>query len=80
MSRIKLVIDDKVLLDDDLGAWKGHAGPKFVADLLNPQAKPELYLMAAGLVLSQLALTNKSGTITVLTSGVDKWSLTVETS
>lgn len=79
MAHIRIVVDDEVLLDHNLDTWQDRAQPKFVADLLKPQAKPQLYLMAAGLVLSQLALANKSGTITVVTSGVDKWSLELET-
>lgn len=79
MAHITLVVNNKVLLDDNLDTWQDRAQPSFVRELLNPATKPQLYLMTAGLVLSQLALANKSGTITVVTSGADKWNLEVET-
>jgi hypothetical protein len=80
MSHVRIVVDNEVLLDDNLDTWQDRATPSFVRDLLVPGTQPKLYLMAVGLVLSQLALANRSGTITVVTSGVDKWNLEVETS
>lgn len=80
MSHIKLVVDGKVLLDDDLNTWTDRAKPGFVKELLDPRGgKPKLHMMVAGLVLSQLTLAAQSGTITVVTDGDGSWSIAVDT-
>lgn len=80
MGHIKLVVDGEILLDDELNTWTDRASPSFVRELLQPKpgTKPQVHLMAAGLVLSQLALADQSATITVATGDADRWSLGVD--
>lgn len=78
MSHAKLIVDGEVLLDDSLSTWS-RADPGFIKSLVDPSVKPQLHMMAAGLVLSQATLLGKSVSITVNTQGPDKWTLDVET-
>ena len=79
MPHARLTVDGEVLLDNELSTWSG-ADPAFVKSLVDPSVKPHLSLMAAGLILSQFVLMDKSVVISVVTDGPDKWKLEVEAS
>jgi hypothetical protein len=75
MTHIKMVLDEKVLMDGDLGDWQ-HKPPTAIQHLLRPGTKPQPYLQAALAAVMEAALTDRSTLIDVHTEP-QGWSVRV---
>lgn len=75
MTHIKLVIDDVVAMDDDLGSWK-NTPPTAVQHLLKSGKKPQPYLQAALMAVMEAAMTESSTLIDAHTEP-QGWSVRV---
>lgn len=75
MSRVKITIDDRVEFDGDLGEWIATP-PSFFRDRLTSNIRPEPWLKAVMLSVTDAVMLAKPVEITVHT-GQSRWSIEV---
>ena len=81
MTHIRIVIDNEVLFDDNLKAWQASPPDQF-RDMIKPDAKPEPWMKAIMIVMTDAAMTGDSVSIEA-TTGMDRpgvwnwWSMEV---
>lgn len=75
MTHVRIVIDEKVLFDDELDVWKATP-PDAFKDMLTPGARPEQWMKAIMIVMADAALTGQSVSIEAAT-GPDRWAMEV---
>jgi len=74
-ARVRLTVDGSVVFDDSLDEWK-FTPPEYFKDALKKDAKPEPWLKAIMIVMSDAALTGSSVSIDT-TTGESSWSIQV---
>jgi len=73
---VRIVIDEKILFDDNLDVWKATP-PDAFKDMLTPGAQPQQWMKAIMIVMADAAMTGQSVAMEVIT-GQDRWSMEVE--
>ena len=74
-ARVHLTVDGSVVFDDVLDQWK-FTPPDYFKDAIKKDAKPEPWLKAIMIVMSDAALTGSSVSIDA-TTGESGWSIRV---
>lgn len=74
-SRVHLTVDGSVVFDGILDQWK-FTPPDYFKDAIRKDAKPEPWLKAVMIVISDAALMGRSVSMDV-TTGEDCWSIRV---
>jgi hypothetical protein len=77
MPGARIVINDHVLFDDDLGAWKDNP-PDFVRELIRPGVRPQPYLKAVLIAMAENVLADRSVIITVVAHDPSDWTMRVK--
>jgi hypothetical protein len=77
MPGARIVINDHVLFDDDLGSWRDNP-PDFAKDLIKPGVRPQPYFKAILIAMADAALADKSVEITVRVTDPGDWTMRVK--
>jgi hypothetical protein len=77
MPGARIVINDHVLFDDDLGSWRDNP-PDFAKDLIKPGVRPQPYFKAVLIAMAEAALVDQSVVITVVAHDPYDWTMRVK--
>lgn len=75
MARVRVVIDEGVEMDEDLGRWTSEP-PQILREQLAANATPKLYMRCLLLIVADAAMSDTDTAIDITTDD-DSWQMTV---
>ena len=77
MPGARIVVNDHVLFDGDLGTWEANP-PDFIKELIKPGIRPQPYFKAILIAMAENVLADRSVVITVVAHDPSDWWMRVK--
>jgi hypothetical protein len=77
MPGARIVVNDHVLFDGDLGTWEANP-PDFIKELIKPGIRPQPYFKAILIAMAEATLVDRSVIITVVAHDPSDWTMRVK--